>query len=179
MKQERANSPIYNKGCKTLYIRRWLINLKFSEHVLHMRTSFSLLASVATIAVLGVGCAGPEQKLGRGINNITEFARGGEIRRSMEQTALFNGPDVAYTTGFLHGFNRSLTRTAVGAYEIITAPFPPYEPVFFPVNPVYPESFKPRILADQAFTTDANLGFGGGDVAPMIPGSRFSIFENQ
>ena len=144
-----------------------------------MRTSFSLLASVVTVAVLGVGCAGPEQKLGRGINNITVFARGGEIRRSMEQTALFNSPEVAYTTGFLHGLNRSIARTAVGAYEVVTAPFPPYDPVIFPVNPVYPTSYRPKILADQMFTTDANLGFGGGDVVPFVPGSRFSIFDNQ
>ena len=139
-----------------------------------MRLSF-VAASLLTLLV--VGCAGPESKLGRGIANTTEFARGGEIRRSMEQTALFRGPDVAYTTGFIHGFNRSLIRTGVGLYEIVTAPFPPYEPVFFPVNPVYPESYKPGLVADQTFSPDANLGFNGGDVFPLFPGSRFRIFE--
>jgi hypothetical protein len=27
------------------------------------------------------------------------------------------------------------------------------------------------------FETDINLGFSGGDVAPIIPGSRFRIFD--
>lgn len=134
--------------------------------------------SFAALAISLVGCAGPEYKLGRGINNFTEFPRGGEIRRSMEQSALFRGPDVAYTTGFIHGFNRSLLRTAVGAYEIITAPFPPYEPVMFPVNPVYPENYKPNVVSDSIFSTDTHLGFSGGDIAPWSPGSRFSIFDN-
>ena len=132
----------------------------------------------AGLVLVGAGCAGPEYKLGRGINNTTELIRGGEIRRSMEQSALFKGPDVAYTTGFIHGFNRSVARTFVGAYEIITAPFPPYDPVIHPVNPVYPDSYKPNLLSDSIFSTDTHLGFSGGDVAPWSPGSRFSIFDN-
>lgn len=141
-----------------------------------MRTSY-LSVLFAGIAMVITGCAGPEHKLGRGINNITEFPRGGEIRRSMEQTALFQGPDRAYTYGFIHGFNRSMARTFVGAYEIITAPFPPYDPVIFPVDPVYPENYKPSVLADSIFETDTHLGFSGGDIAPWSPGSRFSIFD--
>jgi len=47
----------------------------------------------------GSGCAGPEKKLGRGLNNITEFVRLGEIQRSIEQTALWEGPRTAFTTG--------------------------------------------------------------------------------
>ncbi|MEO6182624.1 MAG: exosortase system-associated protein, TIGR04073 family [Verrucomicrobiota bacterium] len=141
-----------------------------------MRKSYSLL--LAGIALVFVGCAGPEHKLGRGINNITEFPRGGEVRRSMEQTAIFRSPDEAYTTGFIHGFNRSIVRTFVGVYEIITAPFPPYDPVVFPVDPVYPDSYKPNLIADSIFSTDTNLGFSGGDVAPFMPGSRFHIFDN-
>jgi len=163
-----------------------------------MRTSLTLLGLI-TIVVLS-GCAGPERKLGRGINNVTEFVRGGEIRRSMEQTALWDGNDVAYTTGFIRGFHRSLARTAIGAYEIITAPLPPYSPLLtstnriypdfaarnkkypwggmvLPEDPVYPENYKPSILADSIFWTGNSLGFSGGDVAPMIPGSRFKIYE--
>lgn len=142
-----------------------------------MRTSYFSLV-LATVALAFAGCAGPEHKLGRGINNFTEFPRGGEIRRSMEQAAVFRGPDVGYTAGFLHGFNRSLARTFVGAYEIVTAPFPPYEPVMFPVNPVYPDNYKPKLLSDSIFATDTYLGFSGGDVAPFVPGSRFHIFDN-
>ena len=98
----------------------------------------SLLFSVAVAGLLlfATGCASTdqgfafEQKFGRGLRNVTELARGGEIRRSMEQSALLDGPDIAYTTGFIRGFNRSLARTGVGIYEMITAPFPPYDPVF-------------------------------------------------
>jgi putative exosortase-associated protein (TIGR04073 family) len=143
-----------------------------------MRTSFSLLASALALAVIATGCAGPEAKLGRGMNNMTEFLRGGEIRRSMEQTTIFNGPDVGMTAGFLHGFNRSLCRTVVGAYEVASFPFPSYDPVILPTNPVYPETYKPRHIADGMFEPDAYMGFGGGDVAPMIPGSQFHIFDN-
>lgn len=142
-----------------------------------MRTSslFTLAASLAVI--LSTGCAGPERKLGRGIANVTEFARMGELRRSMEQTAIWDGADVAYTTGFLHGLNRSVARTAVGVFEIATFPIPSYDPVFLPSEPVYPDSYKPNLLADPTFGPDAVLGFSGGDVAPMIPGSRFRIFD--
>ncbi len=152
-----------------------------------MRNSLTLLASVAALILLGAGCASTpqgfafEQKFGRGLRNATEFARGGEIRRSMEQTGLFDGPDMAYTTGFIRGFNKSLARTGVGIYEMITAPFPSYDPVctdYLSVNPVYPDSYKPHLLADPTFGPDAALGFSGGDVAPLFPGSRFRIFDN-
>ena len=152
-----------------------------------MRNSPTLLASIAALILLGAGCASTpqgfafEQKFGRGLRNATEFARGGEIRRSMEQTGLFDGPDMAYTTGFIRGFNKSLARTGVGIYEMITAPFPSYDPVctdYLSVNPVYPDSYKPHLLADPTFGPDAALGFSGGDVAPLFPGSRFRIFDN-
>jgi len=142
-----------------------------------MRISFSLLVALSAIAILEVGCAGPERKMGRGMLNVTEFARLGEIRRSMEQTALWENTDAAYASGFFHGVNRSLARTAVGAYEIVTAPFPPYDPVFLPEYPVYPDSYRPKLIADPTFGPDAALGFSGGDVAPMVPGSRFRIFD--
>src|SRR5262245_10992714 len=103
-----------------------------------MRTLVSLVV-VVTIAVLTSGCAGPTNKLGRGINNVLEFPRGGEIRRSMEQTALWDGTDAAYTTGFLRGFNRSVARTAIGAYEMVTSPFPPYGPLLTSTNRIYPD----------------------------------------
>jgi putative exosortase-associated protein (TIGR04073 family) len=140
-----------------------------------MRKSYLLFAVAVT--VLAAGCAGPEKKFGRGMNNLTEFARLGELRRSMEQTALFEGPDVAYTKGFIHGLNRSVARTFVGVYEVLTFPFPSYEPVYFPVHPVYPDSYKPELLADETFNPNTSIGFGGGDIAPMIPGSRFRIFD--
>lgn len=139
------------------------------------------LATVA-LALLGAGCAGPHyngpvNKLGRGLNNVTELARLGELRREMEQTALWDSPDVAYTRGFLMGMHKSVKRTLVGAFEILTFPFPGYEAYLKPEHPVYPDSYKPNVFADQTFAHDAVLGFYGGDIAPMVPGSRFRIFD--
>jgi putative exosortase-associated protein (TIGR04073 family) len=156
--------------------------------------------SVALVVIV-CGCAGPERKLGRGMYNIQEFVRGGEVRRSMEQTALWEGADAAYTTGLIRGFHRSLARTVVGAFEIATAPFPPYGPlltstnyiypdftvrnktypwggIVLPEYPVYPDAYKPGILSDSIFATDTALGFSGGDVLPFVPASRFKIFDN-
>jgi putative exosortase-associated protein (TIGR04073 family) len=142
-----------------------------------MRISISSLAALSAVILLAAGCAGPEKKLGRGILNATEITRMGELRRSMEQTALWENTDGAYTTGFIRGLNRTMVRTAVGVYEIATFPIPTYDAVFLPEYPVYPDSFRPRLIADPTFGPDAALGFSGGDIAPMIPGSRFRIFD--
>ena len=145
-----------------------------------MRNIFPFLATLALAGVLTSGCISAQNKLGRGMSNMAEFARLGEIRRSVEQTALFDRPGGHYATGFVRGFNRSLVRTGVGIYEVVTAPFPPYDPVFtsyISPNPVYPDSFKPDIIADSLFATDTDMGFSGVDIAPFIPGSRFKIFN--
>jgi putative exosortase-associated protein (TIGR04073 family) len=143
----------------------------------------SIFLSLAAVSFVVAGCAGPEEKLGRGMDNLGEFARGGEIRRSIEQTAIFGSADESVTTGIIHGFDRSLQRTAVGAYEILTFPIPnhspgDYGPVMRPADPVYPASYKPNWIADTTLSPDTSLGFSGGDIAPMIPGSRFRIFDN-
>ncbi len=149
-----------------------------------MRKTLSILALGAVALSLG-GCAshqitGPERKFGRGLNNITEFVRGGEIRRSMEQTSLFGGH---HASGFIHGFNRSVARTFVGAYEIVTFPIPNGEgndfgPVMLPEGPVYPASYAPGRASDPMFATDNHIGFASGDAAPFIPNSRFRVFDN-
>lgn len=133
------------------------------------------------LTLFSAGCAGPERKFGRGINNLFEIVRGGEVRRTVEQTALTDGPDYSYTTGFVRGFNRTLGRTALGLYEVVTFPIPSYDPVltrYLTPNSVYPDSYQPNLIADQNFAPDTSLGFAGGDVAPIIPGSRFRIFDN-
>ncbi len=152
---------------------------------LNIMRSFSTLLSltiVSAAAVLTVGCAGPSQKLGRGIANITEPIRMGELNRTKEQTYLSSGPDVAYTRGLVYGLGKTIARTAVGAYEIVTFPIPDhgsdgYGPILFPANPVYPDSYTPKIVTSSIYQVDANLGFGGGDVAPWFPGSKFNIFD--
>lgn len=154
-----------------------------------------------SLGLLLTACSGPEKKLGRGINNATEFARLGEMRRSIEQTAIWDGSATAFTTGAIRGFNRGLVRTALGVYEIVTFPLPPYGPLLTPKyaiypdvavkntsfpfggirlteNPSYPASYAPNLISDQIFATDTSLGFSGGDIAPMIMGSRFRIFDN-
>jgi putative exosortase-associated protein (TIGR04073 family) len=162
---------------------------------------FFAVILTASLGLWITGCAGPEQKLGRGLSNVTEFARFGEISRSIEQTALWDGPQSAFTTGFIRGFNRSVARTAVGAFEVATFPAPPYKPLMTPkhrlypdssirtttepygglkleARKVYPASYQPNLISDALFSTDGSLGFSGGDIAPMIPGSRFRIFDN-
>jgi hypothetical protein len=47
----------------------------------------------------------------------------------MEQAMLWDNPDTAFTTGFIRGMHRSLARTFIGAYEVITFPFPSYASV--------------------------------------------------
>src|SRR6266568_905118 len=74
---------------------------------------------------------------------------------------------------FGRGLNRSLARTGIGIYEVVTAPFPPYDPVctdYLAPGPVYPDNYSPTLKEDSMFATDANLGFSGGDVMPMMPG---------
>ena len=147
-----------------------------------MRNILPFLATLAIAGALSSGCASAEKKFGRGMSNMTEFARLGEMRRSIEQTALFEQPGGHYATGFIRGLNKTLARTGVGIYEVVTAPFPPYDPVFtdyLSPNPAYPDNYKPDILDDALFATDTNMGFSGGDVAPYVPGSRFKIFNTQ
>jgi putative exosortase-associated protein (TIGR04073 family) len=147
-----------------------------------MRINFPLLAVVMSASLLATGCANVENKFGRGMANILEPIRMGELRRSMEQTALFDTPDAAYSTGFIRGLNRTLARTGIGVYEIVTAPIPPYDPVctdYLSPGPVYPDSYAPNLVEDTSFSTDTNLGFAGGDVNPFIPGSRFRIFDTH
>ena len=141
----------------------------------------SFLALAALTAVFTSGCAGPETKLGRGVSDSLEVTRMGEVRRSVEQSTIFDSPSVGYTTGFIRGVDRTVARTAMGVYEVVTFPLPPYHPVltrYVPVGPIYPESYKPGRISEGVFDTDTYMGFSGGDVAPFIPGSRFRVFDN-
>jgi len=147
-----------------------------------MRNLLPFLATLVIAGALGSGCASAEKKLGRGMSNMAEFARLGEMRRSIEQTGLFEQPGGHYATGFFKGLTKSFARTGVGIYEVVTAPLPPYDPVFtdyLSPNPVYPDNYKPDIIDDSLFATDTYMGFSGGDVAPYIPGSRFKVFNTH
>jgi putative exosortase-associated protein (TIGR04073 family) len=136
------------------------------------------------IAVLAVaftsGCAGPEKKLGRGFSDTIEVTRLGDMRRSIEQGAVFDSPSAGYTTGVVRGIDKTVQRTVLGVFEIVTFPIPPYDPIltkYVKPGPVYPESYKPGLISSGLFDTDTYMGFSGGEVAPMIPGSRFRVFD--
>lgn len=151
-----------------------------------MRKTLSLLSMMLLGAALMTGCAGPERKFGRGFSNALEPIRLGEVRRSIEQTALFDGPDAGYSTGWMRGINRTFARTGIGIYEMVTAPIPNgkrgYDPIctdYLAPGPVSPDSYAPNLVEDSTVATDTNLGFAGGDVAPMVPGSRFRIFDTH
>jgi putative exosortase-associated protein (TIGR04073 family) len=103
------------------------------------------------------------------------------MRRSIEQSAVLGSPDEGYTTGVIRGFDRSIARTGLGLYEIVTFPLPSYSPIatqYFSAHPAYPESYKPGLISDPLFDTDTFTGFSGGDIAPFVPGSRFKVFDN-
>ena len=150
-----------------------------------MHKTLPLLAALSLAGLFSTGCAHVtkmEEKFGRGMNNSMDIVRMGEFRRTVEQSALTEGPDYAAGTGFVRGLNRTLARTGIGVWEVVTFPFPPYHPLFtdkFAVGPVYPDNFKPGVIADSMTATDTYIGFSGGEVLPMVPGSRFRIFEGQ
>ena len=64
------------------------------------------------------------------MSNFYEVVRMGEMRRSIEQTAVFDSPDAGFTVGVVRGFDRSLARTGIGVFEVVTFPLPPYGPMF-------------------------------------------------
>lgn len=140
----------------------------------------TFLFAAAVACVVFTGCSGPEHKLARGLNNTMEIVRWGDMRRSVEQNAVFSHPDVDYTYGAIHGFDKSVSRIGVGLYEVLTFPFPSYDPIctnYLSPNPQYPDSYKPGLISDSTFDTDTYTGFSGGDVMPFVPGSRFKIFD--
>lgn len=51
------------------------------------------ILALTIAAVVMTGCGAAERKLGRGMNNSMELFRGGEMRRSIEQSGLWEGPD--------------------------------------------------------------------------------------
>ena len=151
-----------------------------------MMKYFSISVLAATLLASLTGCAtnpgpGPEEKLGRGLRDTWEVARLGEMRKSVEQSEVFDSPSDAFNLGVIRGFDHTVARVGLGVAEVVTFPFPPYEPVWTSyVKPGYdgPESYKPGLYSDAMFDTDTYTGFSGGDVAPFVPGSRFKIFDN-
>ncbi len=146
-----------------------------------MRKTLCFLVPFAAVALFSAGCTHMETKMGRGVANTTEIIRLGELQRSVEQHGIFEGTDDGVMTGAVEGFDKTLARTGVGIYEVVTFPLPPYHPVFtnyLSPKPGYPDAYHPRKWAEPPFDTDHALGFSGGDIAPWFPGARFRVFDN-
>jgi putative exosortase-associated protein (TIGR04073 family) len=144
-----------------------------------MRKMFFLFVALAGLAAL-TGCQGPEQKLSRGISNTFEVVRWGDMRQSVEQSAVFSAPDVNYSYGVIHGFDQSVKRIGLGLYEVVTFPVPSYQPVmtaYVPAKPQYPDNYQPGVVGGSTFDTDTYTGYTGGDIAPFVPGSRFNVLD--
>lgn len=147
-----------------------------------MRNALPFLGAAVLAVVLVSGCTGPETKLGRGVSNFGEVVRVGELRRTVEETAVLQSPEAGYTVGVIRGLDRSAARTGLGLYEILTFPFPPYHPLFtryLAPEPVYPDNYTPGLVSDPLFDTHTYIGYSGGDVAPFVPGSRFKVYDSN
>ena len=72
-------------------------------------------------------------KLTRGlINIVTGWV---EIPKRVQETSYESGAAAGYTWGILRGIGHAFIRTAAGAYELVTFPFPAppgYQPVIQP-----------------------------------------------
>lgn len=152
-----------------------------------MFKQLTFLGAALLVAVLATGCAGAQKKLGRGINNSLEPVRLAEWQRSVEQSKLYDAPQNNGPTAMVNGFTRTMARAGLGIYEIVTFPIPnqfgpaEYAPIwtdYLAPNPQYPDAYKPGLPDSPLFRTDSSLGFSGGEVAPMVPGSRFRVFDN-
>jgi hypothetical protein len=121
--------------------------------------------------MLVTGCAGPEKKLGRGLANITEIARGGEMARSFEQTTLWEGGQKAHHGGFdpwvqshggAHGdrcgrggdvLSRRGRRMAEWTYDAVYTPDGPLYPDYSVAT--YTEPFGGMRLTEYPATPDS------------------------
>jgi len=147
-----------------------------------MLKSFILLTTVVLGGAFFTGCAGPEQKLGRGFRNTGEIVRWSSMGRSVEQVSLFDSPDSGLSDGVVKGFTQTIARTGMGLVDIITfpIPYPSYEAWGTNVVPAavqWPDSYQPGLSAAQSLQTDDKLGFAGGAILPWVPGNRFRVFD--
>ena len=65
------------------------------------------------------------------MSNTYEVVRWGELRRSVELASIEPLPGTGYY-GLIHGIDRSLQRTGLGVFEVVTFPIPTptYGPIF-------------------------------------------------
>ncbi|MEI9866611.1 MAG: hypothetical protein WDN00_19080 [Limisphaerales bacterium] len=71
-----------------------------------------------------------------------------------------------------------------GAYQIVTFPAgnaltqTSFEQKYMPKGTPRPDSYQPSLPAFATFQTDTYFGFAGGNIAPFVPGNRFTVFDN-
>ena len=137
---------------------------------------YVVLAAAGLMPLL-TGCNSMEKKLGRGLTNLAEPLRMGELMRSTEQNSIALDSDGSPGYGLVHGFARTIERTAVGAFEVVTFPIPT-QPIIYPVNPVFPDSQERSQIGYAGIGSDQFIGFQDSSVAPFIPGSEFNPLQN-
>ncbi len=143
-----------------------------------MRNVLPLFGLLAIVAIVTPGCSGPEEKLGRGMRNTAEVVRLGELRTSVEQAGVWDGPMAAPTTGLVQGFDKSIARTGLGVYEVITFPIPPYHPIwtkYLSPMPSQPDNYVSSLPSGPLYSTDHYIGFTGGSAFGWVPGSQFNV----
>jgi len=96
----------------------------------------------------------PLEKAGRGLAALTTPFL--EIPGNIVETSERKGPLAGWTEGLAIGLGMAIVRPAVGAYELVSAPFPApanFEPV---LEPEYPWSYfgpgddsRPDVAADR------------------------------
>jgi len=67
-----------------------------------------------SVTLFTAGCAGPEQKLVAAWETLVEIVRMGELRRSVEQTAVLDSPGAGYTAGLVRGIDLRWRARAMG-----------------------------------------------------------------
>ena len=80
-------------------------------------------------------------KLTRGfVNLVTGWV---EIPKRIHETSIQSGAAAGFTWGLLRGIGHGFIRTAAGAYELVTCPFPA------------PPDYEPVIQPEYVFTEDS------------------------
>lgn len=108
----------------------------------HNAAKGGVIAALAALGLfLGAPSASAEQmesgkaltKLTRGfVNVVTGWV---EVPKRIQETSQTSGAAAGWTWGLLRGLGHGFVRTAAGAYEVVTFPFPAppgYEPVIQP-----------------------------------------------
>jgi putative exosortase-associated protein (TIGR04073 family) len=79
------------------------------------------------------------------INLVTGWV---EIPKRIHETTIESGAAAGFTWGLLRGLGRGFIRTAAGAYELVTFPFPaPLPSSNPPRTPISPSTVTPRLCA--------------------------------